>query len=89
LPDWLIIVLVFVALAAGFAANKYWVSQTAATSDDSGFNTSDLVGSITTVAVVLLAFILSEGDCRRTVALAIKRARRRGSWTLRPSPQPG
>ena len=58
---WLIIVVVFVALALGYFANTRWLARPAAAEDETGLGISDLVEPMTTLAVVLLAFILAEG----------------------------
>ncbi len=59
MPNWLIIVAVLAALALGLLGNRWWRGLSG--SDESqGFDIGDVVGPVTTLAVVLLAFLVVE-----------------------------
>lgn len=58
MPNWLLFVLVVGAALLGLAINRWSVARPA---QGEGFGLNDLVGPITTLAVVLLAFIMVEG----------------------------
>lgn len=60
MANWVIIVGVALALVLGLAANRFWARRPD-TREDEGFGTKDLVGPITSLAVLLMAFIMVEG----------------------------
>ena len=61
-PNWVLFGLVVLAALVGLAINVWWErSSSDESSEDEGFGLNDLVTPITTLAVVLLAFIMVEG----------------------------
>ena len=59
MPNWAIAVAVAGALVAGLAANRWWARGHDDSSEE-GFGVKDIVGPVTTLAVILLAFIMVE-----------------------------
>lgn len=63
MSDWLIVVAVVAAVVAGLLANRRWNPHDAdgdADGDDEGLGLGDFVNPVTTLAVILLAFVMVE-----------------------------
>ncbi len=58
MTGWVVAVLIVAALAAGVAGNRWWTVHDESSSDGLGIN--DLLTPLTTLAVVLLAFLMVE-----------------------------
>jgi hypothetical protein len=78
--------IIAVALVAGLVANRWWVARSG--SDDEGLDLKDVIGPVSTLAVVLLAFVVVEaissyGRAREDIGLEARALDAFGEAALR------